>query len=65
LSDASEYLGDMAAYDPATQTWESLPPPAEGGLGDPSSTSSFVEGEATPLVAESASGSGELEPRWF
>ncbi|HSJ19980.1 MAG TPA: hypothetical protein VK964_05350 [Nocardioidaceae bacterium] len=65
LSDAAEYLGDMAAYDPASQTWESLPPPPDGGLGNPLSTWSFVEGEMTPLVADSKSGSGEPEPRWF
>jgi Galactose oxidase, central domain len=65
LQDPEEYLGDMAAYDAATQTWESLAPPPEGGLGDQFSAWSFVEGETTPLVADSTSGSGEPGPRWF
>jgi hypothetical protein len=65
LVDAGEYLGDMAAYDPANESWKTLPPPPEGGLGDPQSTWSFVEGETTLLVADSKSGSGEPEPRWF
>jgi RNA polymerase sigma-70 factor (ECF subfamily) len=65
LVDAGEYLRDMAAYDPANESWKTLPPPPEGGLGDPQSTWSFVEGETTLVVADSKSGSGEPEPRWF
>jgi hypothetical protein len=65
LVDAGDYLGDMAAYDPTTQAWQTLPPPPDGGLGDPHSTWSYVQGEATHLVADSREGSGEPEPRWF
>ena len=65
LADAGEHLSDMAAWDPATGTWEELPAAPEGGLDDPYSTWAFVEGHAPPLVAASRSGSGEPEPRWF
>lgn len=65
LNDAGEYLGDMAAYDPAKREWETLPAPPEGGLGNPFSTWEYVEGQTTPLVADSTGHSGEPEPGWF
>jgi hypothetical protein len=65
LNDAGEYLGDIAAYDPVTEAWETLPPLPEGGLADPQSTWRYVQGEGSLLVGDTRGGSGEPEPRWY